>query len=259
MRKPKTLSLIIPVYNEAENLADFLQAVDRFNFGLRTELVDHGQAERNQQQFTCAARQLFEPKAVSHRIEHGELMIDPHHGLHVAAGGQLAKQLARQLHQPRLLLGLKPGPGIDQHLPGQRHHGKFSRSLFSIEPGGLFGRAGDISGDFMTLAIECGNEQAAFLVDDFDEFIGGQANGACDFFGLADKVDPEPWMGRRPCLPDMLPMIGQVAGRNGLWADFAHQHWGFTMGPVTGRLIAEMVTGATPFTDPYPYRTDRFQ
>ncbi len=39
MRKPKTLSLIIPVYNEAENLADFLQAVDRFNFGLRTELV----------------------------------------------------------------------------------------------------------------------------------------------------------------------------------------------------------------------------
>lgn len=38
-RKPKTLSLIIPVYNEAENLADFLRAVDRFDFGLRTELV----------------------------------------------------------------------------------------------------------------------------------------------------------------------------------------------------------------------------
>lgn len=39
LRKPKTLSLIIPIYNEAENLADFLRAVDRFDFGLRTELV----------------------------------------------------------------------------------------------------------------------------------------------------------------------------------------------------------------------------
>ena len=39
LQKPKTLSLIIPIYNEAENLADFLRAVDRFDFGLRTELV----------------------------------------------------------------------------------------------------------------------------------------------------------------------------------------------------------------------------
>jgi len=38
-RKPKTLSLVIPIYNEAENLADFLCAVDRFHFGLHTELV----------------------------------------------------------------------------------------------------------------------------------------------------------------------------------------------------------------------------
>jgi glycosyltransferase involved in cell wall biosynthesis len=38
-RKPKTLSLVIPIYNEAKNLADFLTAIDRFNFGLPTELV----------------------------------------------------------------------------------------------------------------------------------------------------------------------------------------------------------------------------
>ena len=81
---------------------------------------------------------------------------------------------------------------------------------------------------------------------------------AREIMPLTDRVDPEPWMGRRPCLPDMVPMIGPVVGRRGLWADFAHQHWGFTLGPVTGRLIAEMVTGETPFTDPYPYRTDRF-
>ena len=81
---------------------------------------------------------------------------------------------------------------------------------------------------------------------------------AREILPLADRVDPEPWMGRRPCLPDMVPMIGPVAGRRGLWADFGHQHWGFTLGPVTGRLLAEMVTGEATFTDPYPYRTDRF-
>ncbi len=58
---------------------------------------------------------------------------------------------------------------------------------------------------------------------------------AREILPLADRVDPEPWMGRRPCLPDMVPMIGPVTGKKGLWADFGHQHWGFTLGPVTGR------------------------
>jgi D-amino-acid dehydrogenase len=30
------------------------------------------------------------------------------------------------------------------------------------------------------------------------------------------------------------------------------------MGPVTGRLLAELMTGEQPFTDPSPYRADRF-
>jgi len=75
---------------------------------------------------------------------------------------------------------------------------------------------------------------------------------------LGERVEPEPWMGRRPCLPDMLPMIGAAPRHKGLWCDFAHQHWGFTLGPVSGRLIAEMMTGEAPFTDPAPYRVDRF-
>jgi D-amino-acid dehydrogenase len=77
-------------------------------------------------------------------------------------------------------------------------------------------------------------------------------------FPLEHRVDPEPWLGRRPCLPDMLPMIGSVPGQSGLWADFGHQHWGFTTGPVCGHLLADMMTGGEPFTDPRPYRVDRF-
>ncbi len=77
-------------------------------------------------------------------------------------------------------------------------------------------------------------------------------------FPLADRVDAEPWLGRRPCLPDMLPAIGEIPGQPGLWADFGHHHLGFTMGPVTGRLLAELLTGETPFTDPSPYSPTRF-
>jgi D-amino-acid dehydrogenase len=75
---------------------------------------------------------------------------------------------------------------------------------------------------------------------------------------LAERRDAEPWMGARPCLPDMLPVIGPAPRHQGLWFDFGHQHHGFTQGPVSGRLIAEMICGETPFTDPAPYRADRF-
>jgi D-amino-acid dehydrogenase len=75
---------------------------------------------------------------------------------------------------------------------------------------------------------------------------------------LAERLDEKPWVGARPCLPDMLPMIGPIPGCKGLWADFAHHHLGFTLGPVSGRLLAEMMTGEATFTDPSPYRVDRF-
>jgi D-lysine oxidase len=77
-------------------------------------------------------------------------------------------------------------------------------------------------------------------------------------FPLAERRDAEPWMGARPCLPDMLPVIGPAPRHKGLWFDFGHQHHGFTQGPVSGRLIAEMICGEMPFTDPAPYRADRF-
>ncbi|MFM9942570.1 MAG: NAD(P)/FAD-dependent oxidoreductase [Hyphomicrobiaceae bacterium] len=79
-----------------------------------------------------------------------------------------------------------------------------------------------------------------------------------DIFPLGARIDAQPWLGRRPCLPDMLPAIGPVPGKKGLWLDFGHHHLGFTLGPVSGRLLAEMMTGEVPLVDPAPYRTDRF-
>ncbi|MFY0614807.1 MAG: FAD-binding oxidoreductase [Hyphomicrobiaceae bacterium] len=81
---------------------------------------------------------------------------------------------------------------------------------------------------------------------------------ARNLFPLADRLEKQPWLGRRPCLPDMVPAVGAVPGQKGLWVNFGHHHLGFTLGPITGQLVAEMITGEAPFTDPAPYRIDRF-
>ena len=81
---------------------------------------------------------------------------------------------------------------------------------------------------------------------------------ARELFPLGEAADAKPWMGARPCLPDMLPVIGKAPRHPSLWFDFGHQHHGLTLGPATGRLLAEMMTGETPFADPTPFAVERF-
>jgi D-amino-acid dehydrogenase len=80
---------------------------------------------------------------------------------------------------------------------------------------------------------------------------------ARELFALGEPVEAQPWLGRRPCFADSRPVIGRAPGQSGLWLASGHGHWGLTLGPATGRLIAEMMTGATPFCDPKPYAAER--
>ena len=82
---------------------------------------------------------------------------------------------------------------------------------------------------------------------------------ARELFELGEPVETEPWLGARPCFPDSRPVIGRAPRQRGLWLAVGHAHWGLTLGPATGRLIAEMMTGATPFCDPKPYGVERFR
>jgi D-amino-acid dehydrogenase len=81
---------------------------------------------------------------------------------------------------------------------------------------------------------------------------------ARELFPLGEAVETAPWMGRRPCFADSRPVIGRAPGHPSLWLTYGHAHWGLTLGPATGRLVAEMMTGATPFCDPAPYGAERF-
>ncbi|SDR47944.1 D-amino-acid dehydrogenase [Rhizobiales bacterium GAS113] len=79
-----------------------------------------------------------------------------------------------------------------------------------------------------------------------------------EIFPLGRPLDARAWLGSRPCFPDMKPIIGPALRHKGLWFAFGHAHHGFTLGPATGRLLAEAMTGEETFTDIAPYRADRF-
>jgi D-amino-acid dehydrogenase len=81
---------------------------------------------------------------------------------------------------------------------------------------------------------------------------------ARELFPLGEGVEASPWLGSRPCFADSRPVIGRAPGLRGVWLAYGHSHWGLTLGPATGRLIAEMMTGARPFCDPAPYSAERF-
>jgi D-amino-acid dehydrogenase len=78
------------------------------------------------------------------------------------------------------------------------------------------------------------------------------------FFPLGERLDATPWMGCRPCTPDMMPIIGAAHQHENLWFAFGHAHHGLTLGGITGRLIGEMVTGEKTIIDPKPFAPERF-
>ena len=66
------------------------------------------------------------------------------------------------------------------------------------------------------------------------------------------------WAGYIDSTPDGVPVIGEASGQPGLILAAGFSGHGFGIGPGSGHLIADLVTGAAPIVDPKPYRPDRF-
>ncbi|MEW6484803.1 MAG: FAD-binding oxidoreductase [Pseudomonadota bacterium] len=77
-------------------------------------------------------------------------------------------------------------------------------------------------------------------------------------FPLGERADDETWSGSRPCFPDMKPVIGEVPGVSHMWCAFGHGHQGFTLGPATGMLLAQMMTGQKTAIEMQPFRPGRW-
>ena len=66
------------------------------------------------------------------------------------------------------------------------------------------------------------------------------------------------WLGFRPTLPDFLPILGpSLKNRNIIYA-FGHQHLGWTLGAITGKIISGIVAGEKTNLDLNPYSSKRF-
>ena len=68
----------------------------------------------------------------------------------------------------------------------------------------------------------------------------------------------EEWCGWRPMTPDGLPFIDRLPHLNNVIIAAGHNKEGMSMGPGTGKLVAEMISGEKPHLDLSPYRIDRF-
>jgi D-amino-acid dehydrogenase len=68
-------------------------------------------------------------------------------------------------------------------------------------------------------------------------------------FTPQDFSDIKPWCGLRPCSPDGLPYVGRAARYMNLAIGTGHAMMGLSLGPITGRLIAEILSGEKPPID----------
>ena len=76
--------------------------------------------------------------------------------------------------------------------------------------------------------------------------------------GEVDATPDSDWCGMRPCVADGMPIIGPAPGVKGLLIATGHAMLGMTLGPITGRLVAELATGEAPSVDLSAVCADRF-
>ena len=66
------------------------------------------------------------------------------------------------------------------------------------------------------------------------------------------------WMGRRPTLPDSLPIIGESSKNKNIIYAFGHQHIGWTLGAITGKIVSTITNGNKPNINIEAYSPNRF-
>jgi D-amino-acid dehydrogenase len=77
-------------------------------------------------------------------------------------------------------------------------------------------------------------------------------------FSADDFAGIEPWSGLRPCSPDGLPYVGRFRGYKNLSTATGHGMLGVSLGPITGKLMATILSNEPPEIDLTLLSPDRF-
>lgn len=156
----------------------------------------------------------------------------------VICGGAWTADIARQL---KLRLPMQAGKGYSITLPTPRkqpaHAMILSEARVAVTPMGSalrFGGTMEITGTDLSInparvrgiIKAVSNYLPDFTADDFQRV--------------------QPWAGLRPCSPDGLPYIGRFQSFDNLSVAAGHAMMGLSLGPITGKLISELLSGAAP-------------
>src|SRR5436190_3241298 len=77
-------------------------------------------------------------------------------------------------------------------------------------------------------------------------------------FAAEDFAGVQPWRGLRPCSPDGLPYLGRTAKFANLTIATGHAMMGLSLGPISGQLVSEIVSGEKPSFDLTLLNPDRY-
>ena len=173
-------------------------------------------------------------KIVSVETSQGELSADEY----VLAGGSWSPQTVRGLG---LRLPMQAGKGYSLTLPHPRQMPQlcsiFTEARVAVTPMGSalrFGGTMEITGLDSSISRSRVDGLLKAIPRYFPDFTPG------------DFRDLPVWSGLRPCSPDGLPYVGRFRRYANLSAATGHAMMGMSLGPVTGKLMAEVLSGEPP-------------
>jgi D-amino-acid dehydrogenase len=77
-------------------------------------------------------------------------------------------------------------------------------------------------------------------------------------FAESDFAEVKPWSGLRPVSPDGMPYIGRTQRWRNLTVATGHAMMGLSLGPATGRIVSELISGEQPSVALELMSPDRF-
>jgi D-amino-acid dehydrogenase len=180
------------------------------------------------------------------RTPHGERTADEY----IVCAGVWSSCLARDLE---LRLPLQAGRGYSLTLPQPRRLIRscavLSEARVAVTPMGTALRVGGTL-ELAGLDARVNPRRVRGIIRSFVRYLPDFT--ADDFAGVT------PWCGLRPCSPDGLPYLGRFEHYANLSTASGHAMMGVGLGPITGKLMAEIISGERPSLDVAPLRPDRY-
>ena len=164
----------------------------------------------------------------------------------VVASGAFSKQFTDQLGEK---IPLDTERGYHVHFKGQDK--LISRPVIFLDRG--FGMTPMNQGLRAVGTVELGGTENPLSKKRIDYVI----RCAKELLPQLGAHDDE-WLGFRPTLPDFLPILGPSLKNKNIIYAFGHQHLGWTLGAITGKIVSGIVAGEKTNLDLSPYSSKRF-